>query len=255
MSDDDLQVQTDEDPGTGSDAEESVQPATNDPTQLERLSGKAKEITDKLSTAGIHGWGPWKGSIEIAQEHLTTHGNVEKAIQRLIATHVRLACSTGFLAGIGGLITLPVTMPADLTALWLNQARLAGAIAHLRGYDIHSDEVRSVVLISLIGSSASEVLSQAGVQIGTKSAVSAVKQVPGRVLIQINKTVGFRLITKAGTKGIVNLTKLAPVVGGVIGGGVNFTSTRAVGAWAKKNFPATDAARAPTASENARTTT
>ena len=63
---------------------------------------------------------------------------------------------------------------------------------------------------------------------------------PGRVLIQINKIVGYRLITKAGTKGIVNLTKLAPVVGGVIGGGVNFTSTRAVGAWAKKNFPATD---------------
>jgi hypothetical protein len=29
-------------------------------------------------------------------------------------------------------------------------------------------------------------------------------------------------------------------VGGVIGGGVNFTSTRAVGAWAKKNFPAID---------------
>jgi uncharacterized protein (DUF697 family) len=91
------------------------------------------------------------------------------------------------------------------------------------------------VLISLIGSSAAEALSQAGVQIGTKSAVSTIKQVPGRVLIQINKIVDFRLITK----GIVNLTKLAPVVGGVIGGSVNFTSTRAVGAWAKKNFPAT----------------
>ena len=100
--------------------------------------------------------------------------------------------------------------------------------------------MRSVILISLIGSSATEALSQAGVQIGTKSAVSAIKQVPGRVLIQVNKIVGFRLITKAGSKGVVNLTKLAPVVGGVIGGGVNFTSTRAVGAWAKKNFPATD---------------
>jgi hypothetical protein len=40
----------------------------------------------------------------------------------------------------------------------------------------------------------------------------------------------------------VNLTKLAPIVGGVIGGGSNFTSTRAVGAWGKKNFPATDEA-------------
>ncbi|GIG55808.1 hypothetical protein Lfu02_01800 [Longispora fulva] len=96
-----------------------------------------------------------------------------------------------------------------------------------------------MVLISLIGSSAAEALSQAGVQIGTKSAISAIKHVPGRVLIQINKAVGYRLITKAGTKGIVNLTKLAPVVGGVIGGGINYTSTRIVGTWARKNFPAT----------------
>jgi hypothetical protein len=253
MSDDDPEVLADDDPQTGSDAEYSTEAVTTDPTRLERLGGKAKDVTDKISTVGVDGWGPWKGSIQIAEEHLTTHGDIEKAIQRLITTHVRLASSTGFLAGVGGLITLPITLPADLTALWLTQTRLAGAIAHLRGYDTRSEEVRSVVLISLIGSSATEALSQAGVQIGTKSAVSAIKQVPGRVLIQINKTVGFRLITKAGTKGIVNLTKLAPVVGGVIGGGVNFTSTRTVGAWAKKNFPAThdSAASAPAAPDDA----
>jgi hypothetical protein len=247
MRDDDQGVQFDVDP----DVEDLAEPVTTDPTRLERLSAKAKDLVEKLSTVGVDGRGPWKGSIQIAQEHLTTHRDVEKAIQRLIATHVRLASSTGFLTGVGGLLTLPVTLPADLTALWLTQARLAGAIAHLRGYDVGSDEVRSVVLISLIGSSATEALSQAGVQIGTKSAISAIKQVPGRVLIQINKTVGFRLITKAGAKGVVNLTKLAPVMGGVIGGGVNFTSTRAVGAWAKRNFPAPDAAEAgvPAASE------
>jgi EcsC protein family len=239
MSGGDLEVLVDDEPGTGSDAEHLVEPATADPTRLERLGSKAKEVSDKIANVGVDGRGPWKGSIQVAEEHLTTHGDVEKAIQRLIATHVRLTSGTGFLAGLGGLITLPVTLPADFTALWLTQARLAGAIAHLRGYDVRSDEVRSVVLISLLGSSATEALSQAGVQIGTKSAVSAIKQVPGRVLIQINKMVGFRLITKAGTKGIVNLTKLVPVVGGVIGGGINFTSTRAVGAWAKKNFPAT----------------
>jgi hypothetical protein len=240
MGNDDLEVLVDDDPGTGPDAGQYTKPATTDLTRLERLGSKAKDVSDKISNVGVDGMGPWKGSIQVAEEHLTTHGDVEKAIQRLITTHVRLTTGTGFLAGLGGLITPPVALPADFTALWLTQARLAGAIAHLRGYDVRSDEVRSVVLLSLIGSSATEALSQAGVQIGTKSAVSAIKQVPGRVLIQINKMVGFRLITKAGTKGVVNLTKLAPVVGGVIGGGINFTSTRAVGAWAKKNFPATD---------------
>lgn len=216
--------------------------ATTDPTRLERFGRKALEVSDRIANVGVGGSGAWKGSEQVADEHLAKHGDVEKAIQRLIATHVRITPSTGFLSGLGGLITLPVTLPADFMALRLTQARLAGAIAHLRGYDVRSDEVRSVILISLIGSSATEALAQAGVQIGTKSAVSAIKQVPGRVLIEINKKVGYRLITKAGSKGVVNLTKLAPLVGGVIGGGVNLTSTRAVGAWAKKNFPPSDEA-------------
>jgi hypothetical protein len=150
---------------------------------------------------------------------------------------VRFTSSAGFLSGLGGLITLPVTMPADFTGLWLTQARLSGAIAHLRGYDVRSEEVRPVVLISLLGFSATEVLSAAGVDIGMKSAVSAIRQVPGRVLIEINKKGGFRLVTKAGSKGVVNLTKLAPVAGGIVGGGINFASTRAVGAWATRNVP------------------
>jgi hypothetical protein len=211
-----------------------------DPTRFARLSSKALEVSQKISNVGVDGLGPWKGSVTIAEEHLKQHGNVEDAIKRLIATHVRLASSTGFLAGVGGLITVPVTLPADFTSLWVMQARLAGAIAHLRGYDVRTDEVRSVVLISLIGSSVSEVFSQAGIQFSQKSAVAAIKHIPGTVLTKINQRVGFRLLTKAGSKGVVNLTKLAPVVGGVVGGGVNFASTRAVGSWAKMNFPAID---------------
>lgn len=244
MTDDDAEILIDEDPETEADTpltpEDFAHAGSADPTRLARLGNKARAVTDKITSVGLIGIGPWKGSIQVAEEHLAKHGDVEKAIKKLIATHVRLTTTTGFLSGVGGLITLPVTLPADLTALWLAQARLAGAIAHLRGHDIRSEEVRSVVLMSLVGSSVAETLSQAGIQIGTKSAIGAIKHVPGRVLIEINKKVGFRLITKAGTKGVVNLTKLAPLVGGVIGGGVNFGSTQAVGAWAKKNFPRDD---------------
>ena len=133
MRDHDAEILLNDDRGPGSDVEDPTEPVTIDLTRLERLSSKAKDLSDKLSTVGVDGRGPWKGSIQIAEEHRTTHGNVEKAIQRLIATHVRVAASTGFLAGLGGLITLPVMLPADLAALWLTQARLAGAIAHLRG--------------------------------------------------------------------------------------------------------------------------
>ncbi|MFN5980296.1 MAG: hypothetical protein ACK45W_13510, partial [Pseudanabaena sp.] len=54
--------------------------------------------------------------------------------------------------------------------------------------------------------------------IGTKVCQNLIKRIPGRVLIEINKKIGFRLITKAGEKGVVNVMKMLPLVGGVVGG-------------------------------------
>jgi len=195
-----------------------------------------QDVTERIISVGVTGAGPWKGSVEVAEEHLARHHDVERAIAKLIATHVRLTSGTGFITGVGGLVTLPVAIPADLTALWFAQGRMAGAIAHLRGYDVTSDEVLSIVLLSLLGASGAEALSAAGVQIGTKGALAAVNKIPGKALIEINKKVGFRLITKAGEKGVINLTKLVPLAGGVVGGSVNGVSTHAVGKWAKRNF-------------------
>jgi hypothetical protein len=40
-------------------------------------------------------------------------------------------------------------------------------------------------------------------------------------LIEINKKVGYRLLTKFGTKGSINLVSGIPLVGGGVGAGVN----------------------------------
>lgn len=50
-------------------------------------------------------------------------------------------------------------------------------------------------------------------QAGIKFANGLIKKIPGKVLTQINQKVGFRFITKFGTKGIVNLGKMLPGVG------------------------------------------
>lgn len=44
----------------------------------------------------------------------------------------------------------------------------------------------------------------------------------------MNQKVGFRLVTKFGTKGAVNLVKLVPVAGGVIGGAIDIGSTQVI---------------------------
>ena len=63
-----------------------------------------------------------------------------------------------------------------------------------------------------------------------------VKKIPGATLTAINQKVGFRFITKFGETGVVNLGKVVPVLGGVIGGGVDVASTRVIGNNAFKIF-------------------
>ena len=66
----------------------------------------------------------------------------------------------------------------------------------------------------------------------------AIGQIAGALVAKINQAVGSRLLTKAGTQGVANLTKFVPVVGGLVGGTVDALSTKAVGEIAKRVFEA-----------------
>lgn len=82
-----------------------------------------------------------------------------------------------------------------------------------------------MVYICLTGQAVTDVLKDVGIKIGEKTLEAAIKKIPGSVLTKINQRIGFRLITKFGEKGAINLGKLVPVVGGVIGGSVDAAST------------------------------
>ncbi|MBQ4442795.1 MAG: TerB family tellurite resistance protein [Bacteroidales bacterium] len=56
------------------------------------------------------------------------------------------------------------------------------------------------------------------------------------MLTKINQAVGFRLFTKFGQKGLVNIHKAIPVLGGVVGGTVDAMSTYAIAKAAKALF-------------------
>lgn len=197
----------------------------------------AQALVTRVLDMGIDGVGFMTGASQIADEHRRSCADAEQAIDRLIASHARIVAASGFATGLGGFVTLPITVPTDLAVLYAYSARCAAGVAHLRGYDVHTDEVRSMVLLSLLGSAGAAVLSEMGVQIAQKSAMAALKKLPGRVLIEINKKVGFRLLTKFGEKGVVNLVKFVPLAGAPVGAAINVTTMRSVGSYAKRNFP------------------
>ena len=131
---------------------------------------------------------------------------------------------------------MPVTIPVNVASVILFQMRMIAAIATIRGYDLESDQVRTFVYATLAGTSVSDIVKNTGIVIGTKVATSLVKKIPGSVLTKINQRIGFRLLTKFGTKGVINIGKMVPVVGGVIGGGFDTVTTLSIAKLARKTF-------------------
>ena len=124
---------------------------------------------------------------------------------------------------------MPVTVPADIASTLYVQLRMNAAIATLGGHDPRSDRVRALAYLCLCGDGMKEVAQQAGVQIGKKMAQQAVKRISGETIKAVNKRVGFRLLTKFGEKGVVNLGKMIPLAGGIVGATFGGVSTYAVG--------------------------
>lgn len=165
---------------------------------------------------------------ETAGDYLRKNPDIDTAAKKFSNYQIAKCTTSGFLAGLGGIITLPVTIPANVSSVLYVQMRMIAGLAYMGGYDTDSDQVQTLVYACLAGISVDQVLKQAGIKFGNKFAMAMVKKIPGEVLAKINQRVGFRFITKFGTKGIINLGKAVPAVGGVIGGGFDFIETKAI---------------------------
>lgn len=172
---------------------------------------------------------------EFVEDYLSKYDE-DTAIEKLIQFQTTKAATSGFVAGLGGIITMPVTIPANITTVILFQMRMVAAIAKIRGYDARSDQVQTFVYSALAGVSISEIAKNAGISLGNKLALSLLKKLPGEVLKKINHAVGFRLATKFGSTGVINLGKMVPLVGAIIGGTFDTTTTLMIADFAKKTF-------------------
>ena len=173
---------------------------------------------------------------ELADDYALKHDTKEAAAKALIRAQLAKCSTSGFIAGLGGLITLPIAVPANISSVLYVQLRMIAAIAKLGGYDPRDDQVQTLAYVCLTGQAVSAVMKDAGINIGGKMAVAGIKKIPGEALKAINQKVGFRLLTKFGETGVINLGKAVPVVGGVIGGGFDFATTKVIADNAYKMF-------------------
>ena len=195
------------------------------------------QLLDKLYDNSVQGLSKVSPPISVlAEDYLAKHESVDSAAKSFIKYQIAKCTTSGFVTGLGGLITLPVAIPANISSVLYVQMRMIACLAYMGGYDTASDQVQTLVYACLAGISLDQVVKQVGIKVGTKVANSMVKKIPGQVLTKINQKVGFRLFTKFGTKGVINIGKAIPLVGGVISGGFDFAETSVIADRAYKMF-------------------
>ena len=195
------------------------------------------KILDNCYEACLNGIPKVSDDVKIvADEYLNKYKNKETACKKMLDNQIIKCTTSGFITGFGGILTLPVSLPANITSVIYVQMRMIACAAYMGGYDLSSDETRTFIYACLAGVAVNGLIKQASLKFGVKFANVLIKKIPGKVLTKINQKVGMRFITKFGTKGVINLGKMVPGVGAVIGGSLDFIETKVIANRAYKWF-------------------
>ncbi|MGL4831259.1 MAG: EcsC family protein [Propionibacteriaceae bacterium] len=214
----------------------------------ENNPGATQKLVQQILNIGIDGKAGYPGAVEMAEKQLAKAKSREDAEDRIVLSAIRSSTGLGFITNLGGFVTMPIAIPANLVEFYVTAIRAVAGIAHLRGYDVNSDEVRTAALLSLTGSNAEDILKKAGVVNLPASTVQALlrSRLPKPVLMMVNKAVGFRLMRSVGEKLFARLGRAIPFAGGIIGGGLDAYMMRQILRSTRKDFPVLAAPTNPT---------
>ena len=81
---------------------------------------------------------------------------------------------------------MPVAIPTNMASVMYVQIRMIAAIAHLGGYDVRHDQVRTLCYACMCGAAMGEVVKGTGIKLTAKLTEEAIKKLPGAVLKGIN---------------------------------------------------------------------
>lgn len=186
------------------------------------------KVLDWSYTKAVSGFSGIDSAYELANEYLTQGDNLSDQVDSLIRWQVAKSAASGFVTGLGGIMTMPITVPANIASVMYVQIRMICAIAHMGGHDIKSDKVKTFIYLCMVGNGAKELLKNVSVKVSEKVLI--------RTINSMTNKMSAKLATKIGEKGASSVSKAVPVIGGVVGGSLDAASTRIIGKIAKKIF-------------------
>ncbi|MBA8793832.1 uncharacterized protein (DUF697 family) [Friedmanniella endophytica] len=192
----------------------------------------------RVLEVAIDGYGRVPSARAVAARQLGRHdGLVDDAIEGVIDNHVRLAGAQGFVTNLGGVATLPVSIPANLTGTAIVQVRMIAAIAHLRGYDVNDNRVRTAIVMCLLGGEQVAKRITQGRLPTSPMAIATAPMFDAGLDARVAQEVVADLLARVGGKkaGLV-VTKRIPLLGGGVGAVIDGLTTYQLGRYAKSEL-------------------
>ncbi|MFQ9315941.1 EcsC family protein [Dysgonomonas mossii] len=186
--------------------------------------GIIAKTLDWAYSKAVSGFTGVDSAYDLGNSYLAQQGSLEDQVDSLIKWQVAKAATSGFVTGLGGVMIMPLTVPANIASVIYVQIRMIAAIAYMGGHDIREDRVKSLIYICMVGNGAKELLKDVSVKAGE------------RLAAKIAEKVSTSIASKTGEKSVTSLGKAVPVLGGVVGGSYDAITTRVVGKVAKKIF-------------------
>jgi hypothetical protein len=191
----------------------------------------ASDVFNSVVDRGILGLWPLDSSWELAVRYLrdTTFVDDHARVEALIRRESRKNAFCTAVTNLGGVLTLPVAIPANIYASFAYQARLAAAVALVYGHDIRSEKVRVLVGLSLAGKKAVDLLKGLGVRFTVMLLERGAAQLSDRAMTEIGSGVGLRILASGGERASGLLLKSIPVASAAVCGAIDWRYCRAVG--------------------------
>lgn len=186
--------------------------------------GIIAKTLDWAYSKAVSGFTGVDSAYDLGNSYLAQQGSLEAQVDSLIKWQVAKAATSGFVTGLGGVMIMPLTVPANIASVIYLQIRMIAAIAYMGGHDIREDRVKSLIYICMVGNGAKELLKDVSVKAGE------------RLAAKIAEKVSTNIANKTSEKSVTSLGKAVPVLGGVVGGSYDAITTRVVGKVAKKIF-------------------
>ena len=186
----------------------------------------------------IDGVGPLPSAAAAADAKLVdAAGDVEQGITRLVRRHVLWAGAQGFVTNLGGLVAVPIAVPANIVGVTLVQCHLVAGIAHLRGYSLTDSGVRNAILVCMLGEDSARALMRQGKLPKTILALADAATHDAELDERVSKEVTTDLIARTAGRRVATLVgRRIPLLGGLVGAGADGLMTYQLGTFAAKQL-------------------